>query len=407
VSFNGAHANAVIALNASGQVAGTANHYKNTGLPYNGQDAWVYSSATNMTQQIGLVDIAHTQTGDYSYHNPVALNDNGQIAGVSSRFSGSTDEGQDAWLYSPTTNSTKQIGLTDGGHIQTSGYLFNQSIGINAAGEVIGYAKRYNGSADQGQDAWFYSPTTKTTESIGLIDKVHMQADGTAVNNPMMVNAGGLIVGVANRYNGGGDPSMSDQGVDSWLFDPVSRVTYNLVSSPSAAGFASSSVGYLGDDGTVLGTYVVNGGPTQDAFLWTEAGGFHDLGDLVQGGLTAAGWANLADAYGGNGGPYIIGDGRLTNGSSQIFELAPYASLPGDYNHNGIVDAADYVVWRKGLGTTYRQADYDVWRAHFGQTAGGGAALPSAEPLSAVPEPTSCVLMVIAAVAVFIRRSWS
>jgi hypothetical protein len=46
--------------------------------------------------------------------------------------------------------------------------------------------------------------------------------------------------------------------------------------------------------------------------------------------------------------------------------------LLGDYNHNGFVDATDYVVWRKGLGTTYIQNDYDVWRAHFGQTAGSG-----------------------------------
>ena len=40
----------------------------------------------------------------------------------------------------------------------------------------------------------------------------------------------------------------------------------------------------------------------------------------------------------------------------------------GDYNRDGTVDAADYVVWRSGLGTTYTQADYDVWRANFGQT---------------------------------------
>ena len=42
----------------------------------------------------------------------------------------------------------------------------------------------------------------------------------------------------------------------------------------------------------------------------------------------------------------------------------------GDYNSDGAVDAADYVVWRKNDGT---QAGYDTWRAHFGQTAGNGA----------------------------------
>ena len=57
--------------------------------------------------------------------------------------------------------------------------------------------------------------------------------------------------------------------------------------------------------------------------------------------------------------------------------------LPGDYNQNNSVDAADYVVWRKAQGTTVTQFsgadgsgngvvdqdDYGVWRAHFGQTA--------------------------------------
>jgi hypothetical protein len=223
---------------------------------------------------------------------------------------------------------------------------------------------------------------------IGLTDKIHTQVGGTSVNNTAFINAAGLIVGTAKRYNGNSDPSMSsDNGIDSWLFDPVSQV---LVSSLSATGFASSSVNYLGDNGVVLGTYNVNGGSTQDAFLWTEAAGFHDLGDLVQGGLTAAGWTNLADAFGANGGSYIIGDGTLSNGSGMTFELTPASALAGDFNHNGIVDTADYVVWRKGLGTTYTQADYDVWRTHFGQAAGSGS---GANLSAAVPEPATFPLI--------------
>jgi hypothetical protein len=76
------------------------------------------------------------------------------------------------------------------------------------------------------------------------------------------------------------------------------------------------------------------------------------------------------------------------------FEIVPAGvPQPGDFNEDGTVDAGDYVVWRKGLGTTYTQADYDVWRAHFG-TAGGGVSpsQTSAEPLPAVPEPTTSLL---------------
>ena len=37
-------------------------------------------------------------------------------------------------------------------------------------------------------------------------------------------------------------------------------------------------------------------------------------------------------------------------------------SIYGDYNQDGSVDAADYVVWRK---SGYSQADYNTWRDQF------------------------------------------
>jgi hypothetical protein len=75
---------------------------------------------------------------------------------------------------------------------------------------------------------------------------------------------------------------------------------------------------------------------------------------------------------------------------------------PGDFNQDGTVDAADYVVWRKGVGTTYTQDDYDAWRANFGTSllAGSGAALPSAQPLSAIPEPSTLMIGCIAAIGI-------
>jgi hypothetical protein len=72
---------------------------------------------------------------------------------------------------------------------------------------------------------------------------------------------------------------------------------------------------------------------------------------------------------------------------------------PGDFNQDGTVDAADYVVWRKTDGT---QTGYDTWRANFGTSllAGSGAAIPSAEPLSAVPEPSTLMIACIAAIGI-------
>jgi hypothetical protein len=86
--------------------------------------------------------------------------------------------------------------------------------------------------------------------------------------------------------------------------------------------------------------------------------------------------------------------------------------LPGDYNQNGAVDAADYVVWRKNNGTTNTltndpfggtigQAQYNNWRAHFGQTAGSGSGINTN---AAVPEPTTLVLLMLAAAGWCLQR---
>jgi T5SS/PEP-CTERM-associated repeat protein len=87
--------------------------------------------------------------------------------------------------------------------------------------------------------------------------------------------------------------------------------------------------------------------------------------------------------------------------SATSVSLTVVSGLPGDYNHNGVVDAADYVVWRKGLGTTYTQNDFSVWRSHFGQTAGSGV---GANAAAAVPEPATLVLITLATAVLCLRR---
>jgi hypothetical protein len=76
------------------------------------------------------------------------------------------------------------------------------------------------------------------------------------------------------------------------------------------------------------------------------------------------------------------------------------AGVAGDYNNNGVVDAADYVVWRNGgplqnevVDTgTVTPADYDAWRARFGNTSGSGTS-------STVPEPATVVLLAVLSLA--------
>ena len=81
-------------------------------------------------------------------------------------------------------------------------------------------------------------------------------------------------------------------------------------------------------------------------------------------------------------------------GAMAAFLLPP---LPGDYNVDGEVDAADYTTWRNNLGAPagtlpndtdggpIGAAQYATWKANFGTTTTGSAA----QQVGAVPEPTS------------------
>jgi hypothetical protein len=101
--------------------------------------------------------------------------------------------------------------------------------------------------------------------------------------------------------------------------------------------------------------------------------GFNDLGQL-------AFWAS-----------FPIADTRFTPPQGLFVSYRVAESVPGDFNHDGTVDAADYVVWRKTDGT---QLGYNTWRTHF------GVSLPPVQVVaSAVPEPAAIVLLAVAITA--------
>jgi hypothetical protein len=57
----------------------------------------------------------------------------------------------------------------------------------------------------------------------------------------------------------------------------------------------------------------------------------------------------------------------------------------GDFNGDGVVDTADYVVWRRNIDGGYTIEDYDIWRANFGRilnAAGSGSTIANRIPES-------------------------
>jgi hypothetical protein len=108
--------------------------------------------------------------------------------------------------------------------------------------------------------------------------------------------------------------------------------------------------------------------------------------------------------------PRLVVDGLL--------EFETPAGLPGDYNGDHVVNAADYTVWRNLLGTNTMltneteslgivdEADYDAWKANFGNTDLPGSGAGGA---GTVPEPAALWLLASAAgeLAAVLRRRHS
>jgi glucose/arabinose dehydrogenase len=110
-------------------------------------------------------------------------------------------------------------------------------------------------------------------------------------------------------------------------------------------------------------------------------------------------------------------DGEIYVTSKQDGWIRQFASalVAGDYNRDGIVNAADYVVWRNQQGTDFDLpnrdpelegdiglADYEFWQENFRSTAAGNQLVE----LSAVPEPSAAVLalMVACFASAFLQR---
>jgi hypothetical protein len=96
------------------------------------------------------------------------------------------------------------------------------------------------------------------------------------------------------------------------------------------------------------------------------------------------------------------------------------ASVLGDYNSDGRVDAADYTVWREKLGAPagslanrnpansgpISAADYTYWKSRFGATSGAGSGGIELT-VASVPEPTVGYLAIVGCTiigSVFRRR---
>lgn len=106
--------------------------------------------------------------------------------------------------------------------------------------------------------------------------------------------------------------------------------------------------------------------------------------------------------------PYIYVKYQVFYNGLIAFDAIRIVEVPilGDYNDDGLVDIADYTVWRDTLGQTgsdlpadgtgdgvVDDADYTFWKDHFGQKIIAQAGAVQLYGSSAVPEPASIVVL--------------
>jgi probable HAF family extracellular repeat protein len=366
-------------MNEAGQLTGYSNRY-NGGEIDLGQSAWIYNGTT--TTKIGLTDAEHTSANGVKRSTGYAINDAGHVLGRSVRYNGGAiPRGDSAWLYNGT--STVPLGLTDAEHTGLNAYQYSSAEMFNESGQVIGYSDRYNGAETRlGQSAWFYNGTSSV--NIGLTGPNHTRPDGYKYSKALELNDAGWVIGYSERF-----AESSAVGQDAWVYHPSLNQTIPLQLATAPDGYAYSSAEFLGADGLVLGYYQPLEGPSH-AFYYTPAEGIHDLGTLVAGGLAANDWEYLATAFQANGLSQILGAGLPTTQSSgqKPFLLKAANQLAGDFNNDGAVDAADYIVWRKTDGT---QPAYNAWRANFGRSNAIGSLAGTR-----VPEPSAAMLVLLA-----------
>ncbi|TWT78438.1 hypothetical protein Pla123a_12300 [Posidoniimonas polymericola] len=231
--------------------------------------------------------------------------------------------------------------------------------------------------------------------------------DGTVVDNPSYGARMVLFPGGATGYTGGWVPIELDPSLD---VIPDEELEGDGIVGPGDIGEAWHRYSAIITPSDITITMDLYRDGINNA---TESAGvdYSQTFDIV---TTANGYNNLR--IGGPSGVTSAGGGVVfDNISLTLVDVETGGGLTGDYNGDGLVDAADYTVWRDtfnqnvtpGEGAdgngdgTINTGDYNVWVSNYGSD---GSTITAA---TAAPEPTALGLIagVLATVLTGARRS--
>jgi hypothetical protein len=317
------------------------------------------------------------------------------------------------WTPNAAPNATNMVGTI--GSVVTS----PQTIYLNAAAKAKGLVFDTTSKVAVAGTSPLTLESNSGNASLSVLQGSHeLQTQLTLNTNTDMSAASGTsldINGVLNlntktlTISGAGTININN--TVTGLGSIANGATLGTGGATGLAGDLSSTGTLAIDIGGAIAnsfdSWSVTGNATLSGVLSVDAvGGFTPGSGQSFTVLTAA---NVSAASLTLGGPDAALFTLVKNPTSLVLQ-AVAAAVAGDYNHNGVVDAADYLVWRKTNGQTVtagtgadgdgngivNSLDYSFWRTRFGNTSGSGSGLSGA----AVPEPASALMALLAGLAI-------
>ena len=163
----------------------------------------------------------------------------------------------------------------------------------------------------------------------------------------------------ANISGAAVDDDVSGFGAATAFYCLIGINTAGIVVDPGPG--MTSLIGGAVPINPMLGPLANNGGPTKTHALLASSPAINKGNPAAVAGLGGVPTFDQREA------PFArVSGGRIDIGA---FELA---AIPGDYNLDGVVDAADYVLWRNDPASFGGAGGYAIWRSNFGATFGSG-----------------------------------